>query len=195
MPKIVDHEKRREEVLAATWRVIARAGIEGATIREIAKEVGYSNGVLAHYFRNKDDILMGASQLAYKRVAARSAEQRGHGGIEALRAALYQALPLDEERRLEAVIDVHFWARALSNEDIRAQRQEAARQVRSWCLSMINEAREAGEITSSTPDEVLADELHTLIDGVSMHAVVFPEQMDAERQNRLAERFLSSLQD
>lgn len=193
MPKIVDHEKRREEVLEATWRVVARAGIEGATIREIAREVGYSNGVLAHYFRNKDDILMSASKLAYDRVADRVAALRSEGGDDTLREAIYQALPLDDERRLEAVIDVSFWAQALSNTNLSEQRKAAARRARAWYLELIADARAAGEITISAPDEVLADELHTLIDGISMHAVVFPEHMDAERQIKLAEHFISTL--
>ena len=42
MPKDVDHDARREELLEAVWRVIARDGMERATIRAIAKETGWS---------------------------------------------------------------------------------------------------------------------------------------------------------
>ena len=38
MPKIVDWDARRDEILSATWRVIARDGIARATIRAIARE-------------------------------------------------------------------------------------------------------------------------------------------------------------
>jgi len=47
MPKVVDWDARRDEVLAATWRVIARHGLAGTTVRKIAREAGYSAGVLA----------------------------------------------------------------------------------------------------------------------------------------------------
>jgi len=57
MPKIVDWDARRDEILAATWRVIARDGIARATIRAIAREAGCSRGILAHYFDDKADIL------------------------------------------------------------------------------------------------------------------------------------------
>ena len=40
MPKVVDPKERRDEVLAAAWRVIQRDGLKGATIRAIAAEVG-----------------------------------------------------------------------------------------------------------------------------------------------------------
>ena len=42
MPKIVDHDQRRIELVDATWRIIARLGIESATMREIALEAGLS---------------------------------------------------------------------------------------------------------------------------------------------------------
>ena len=44
MPKIVDWDARRDEILSATWRVIARDGIAGATIRAIAREANCSRG-------------------------------------------------------------------------------------------------------------------------------------------------------
>ena len=71
MPKAVDHNERREALLAAVWRVIARDGLERATVRTIAEETGWSTGVLAHYFADKEDILTSALQLSHERIAAR----------------------------------------------------------------------------------------------------------------------------
>ena len=64
MPKIVDHESRRQELVEAAWRVINRVGIDATTVREIAAESGYSTGSLAHYFATKDDILRSALERA-----------------------------------------------------------------------------------------------------------------------------------
>ena len=38
MPKIVDADQRRQELAEATARVIARAGVDAASMREIAAE-------------------------------------------------------------------------------------------------------------------------------------------------------------
>ena len=57
MPKIVDHDERRLELVDATWRIIARLGIEGATMREIATEAGFANGALKPYFPTRDTLL------------------------------------------------------------------------------------------------------------------------------------------
>ncbi|HEX7824382.1 MAG TPA: TetR family transcriptional regulator, partial [Mycobacterium sp.] len=103
MPKIVDHDERRIEVLDATWRVIGRFGLEATTVRRIAEEAGYSQGVLAHYFHDKSDILISAHKLAYSRTRARIAVvTAGRVGLDALRLAMLEALPLDDERYLEA---------------------------------------------------------------------------------------------
>ena len=76
MPKIVDWDARRDEILSATWRVIARDGISGATIRAIAREANCSRGILAHYFDDKADILGSALVMSHRRVVARAMPSR-----------------------------------------------------------------------------------------------------------------------
>jgi len=194
MPKIVDHDQRRREILQATWRVIDQQGIEAATIREIAREAGYSNGVLSHYFANKEDILISAHKLAFQQVFER-ADQASEGivGLEAVRIALYEALPLDEARRLEAVLDVSFWSQALSNDRLNAVRRESIIEGRAWWLEMLLAGRENGEITTPIADEVLCDEIQALIDGISVQAVMYPDDMIPSRQLAMADAFLARL--
>ena len=50
MPKIVDHDERSLELVDATWRIIARQGMERGTMREMAIEEGFANGALKPYF-------------------------------------------------------------------------------------------------------------------------------------------------
>ena len=71
MPKIVDWDARRDEILSATWRVIARDGLAKATISAIAREASCSRGILAHYFDDKADILGSALLMSHRRVIAR----------------------------------------------------------------------------------------------------------------------------
>ena len=57
MPKIVDQPRRRREVIEATFQVISQVGLEGATLRAIAEQAGFSTGVIGHYFSSKHDLL------------------------------------------------------------------------------------------------------------------------------------------
>lgn len=57
MPKIVDHEQYKEELLQNFFEIFARKGYENTTMREIASETGISTGTLYHYFPTKKAIL------------------------------------------------------------------------------------------------------------------------------------------
>jgi AcrR family transcriptional regulator len=54
MPKIVNHDAYREELLRNAFQLFARKGYSKVTIRELAKELDVSTGTLYHYFENKD---------------------------------------------------------------------------------------------------------------------------------------------
>ena len=71
MPKIVDHEQRRTQIAEATWRVILDNGMEGATVRNIAKEAGLSLGALRHYFSTQNELLIYAMNLVKERATNR----------------------------------------------------------------------------------------------------------------------------
>lgn len=194
MPKIVDHGERRTEVLEATWRVIRSRGLEAATVREIAKEAGFSNGVLAHYFTDKDDILVQAHRLAYDRVFRRVERKVGDSvGIEALRTMLYEALPMDDDRLVEAVIDISYIGRALNDPKLKLVRQESARIAREWWLASLTVADTEGQLAAGTDLELLADQLLVFIDGVSLQAAVFPELMTTELQKKLADSLIERI--
>ena len=193
MPKIVDWDARRDEILAATWRVIARDGIARATIRAIAREAGCSRGILAHYFDDKADILGSALLLSHRRVVARmEARAAGLTGLAALRVIMLEALPLDAERDLEAQIEISFWGRALGNPELRtvqnAEFDRFARRLRGY----LAQAREHGELRDGLDIDLAAHQLLVLIDGLSAQRVLYPGQVTARRQREMLDRLLDS---
>ncbi|MFG1975130.1 TetR/AcrR family transcriptional regulator [Nonomuraea fuscirosea] len=205
MPKIVDHDERRREVLSAAGRVIVRDGIDAATTRAIAKEAGYSNGVLAHYFTDKDEILLSALRQSHQRIRARLTgkvtDAGGPGGsaLAALRELLLDNLPLDDERARETRLEVSFWSRSLASERLAGVQRGEAGELRAAVRDLLGRARAAGELrNSAAPDSPAAHDPHTdtdelddcaehllaLMDGLSLHLLLYPERLtraDAER--------------
>ena len=57
MPKIVDHDAYREELLAKCFNLFSRKGFHNVSMREICKDVGVSTGTMYHYFPSKEKIL------------------------------------------------------------------------------------------------------------------------------------------
>lgn len=192
MPKIVDHEKRREEIVAATWRVIDQFGLDEATTRRIAEEAGYSNGVLAHYFRDKDDILVQALTLAHAHVRTRSAVvARAEHGLAALRAVVEQALPLDAERLLEARIEFSFLERARHVPRLRDVHRDEVAHFRAALGDLVRGARADGAIVAVTDDEAV-EQILVLVDGLSVQALLDPERVPAAVQLRMLDLLLGS---
>lgn len=190
VPKVVDHEQRRGEVLQATWRLIARDGVDLVTLRSIAEETGWSTGVLQHYFASKRDIVISAHQLAYERVAARIAQRSdGRTAAEIIRIALEEALPLDDERLLEARVEVSGWNLALRDDRFRTIHAESVARWRSGLVSLLEAAGASKSLAVSEADA--ADLIISLIDAMSAQAVVAPEETTPDRQRGLAERLLT----
>lgn len=183
MPKIVDHELRRQELLAATWRVIARTGIIGVTTREIAREAGVSTGVLAHYFADKEELLAAALRLSHHRVYARIQERtQGLLGMDAIRVIMLEALPLDGQRLLEAQIEINFWSMALGNNGLRDLQHEEFERFWDVLHYRVCEAQKLGQIEAGSDPSDITHELVILVEGLSLEAVLYPSRATPQRQ-------------
>ena len=108
MPKIVDHERRRDEIALVACRVVAEYGFDQATIVRIAREAGYTTGMVAHYFDTKQEIVIAALRLILRRIEERLTAAAGHGAPELL-ALLTEALPVDATRFTECAFWTAFW--------------------------------------------------------------------------------------
>jgi AcrR family transcriptional regulator len=183
MPKEVDHDERREQLLEAVWRVIVRDGIEGTTIRGIAKETGWSTGVLSHYFADKDEIIASALRLAYERIAARWDEKlEGLTGVGALYELVVDNLPLDDERKLETQLLMNYWSMMIRGHELTARPRRRGPLLIDLLTRYVREGQEADEIRRDEAPQDIAERLLGLIDGFSLHAMLNPERLSDQRQ-------------
>jgi AcrR family transcriptional regulator len=192
MPKIVDWDARRDEILSATWRVIARDGIARATIRAIAREANCSRGILAHYFDDKADILGSALVMSHRRVAARmDTAAENLSGLDALRVVMLEALPLDERRDLEAQIEISFWGRALGNPALRDLQHSEFDHLLARLRRHLREAAGLGQLRDGIDIGLAAHQLVVLIDGISAERVLYPDRVTADRQRKMLRQLLA----
>ncbi|MEM9451864.1 MAG: TetR/AcrR family transcriptional regulator [Cyanobacteria bacterium P01_E01_bin.6] len=71
MPKIVDHDRYRKELLSNCLDLFAKRGYGSITMRQIAQALGVSTGTLYHYFPSKESIFIQLVQeLCEKDIAA-----------------------------------------------------------------------------------------------------------------------------
>jgi AcrR family transcriptional regulator len=163
VPKVVDHEARRQELATAVWRVIGARGPGSVTIRDVAAEAGWSSGALRHYLPTREELLVFAFRLA----GERATERIRAAGDAPLVEILEQALPLDEERRQEALIWFAFVGLAPTHPTLAAELDRAYRDI------VARLERRAGDRGPA---------LFAAVDGITVQALAMPALMTAARQ-------------
>jgi AcrR family transcriptional regulator len=194
VPKIVDHDERRLELVDATWRIIARHGLEGATMREIAMEAGFANGALKPYFPTKDTLLEFAFSHVFNRTNQRIAEvTQGQSGLSALRAFCLEVLPLDEERVNEARIVIPFWQKAVNDPQKALIHQQSMAEWLTVIRRCLAEARDAGDVSTGVEDNALAGQLLNMLLGAQIEAALAPAGRRDFGHDRQLEGYLALL--
>jgi AcrR family transcriptional regulator len=194
VPKVVDHDERRQELAEATRRVIRREGVEAATVRAVAAEAGWSAGALRHYFPAQGELLAFAMELVVDRVRERiGAVQPGGDVRAAVEHRLEQVLPLDAERRMEMEVWLAFWSRAQADAGLRAQRDETHRALRLLVRRCLAALAEAGLTRADRSLEVETTRLHALLDGLALHGVTSPETTTPRRMRAALRSHLDAL--
>ena len=180
MPKIIDHDQRRKDIIDVTWKLIVEGGIEAATMREIAARAGFANGALKHYFSGKDAIIEGAYESSLTRLGERLEEHiEGKRGIEALEVSMRFTLPVHPEDATAARVLLSFWERCAFSSEIDHDYGEHLTNWSGDYLRYIAEGREDGDILSPTPDEQLVSEIIMMNIGATVISVVSPEHLAA----------------
>ncbi|MGQ7451850.1 helix-turn-helix domain-containing protein, partial [Streptococcus suis] len=60
----------KRAIMVAALKLFASRGIDGVTIRDIAKETGYSNPALFRHFKTKDELALLLFEACYRRTAS-----------------------------------------------------------------------------------------------------------------------------
>ncbi|ALF54448.1 TetR family transcriptional regulator [Nostoc piscinale CENA21] len=98
MPKIVDHDQYRKELLSKCFDLFAQKGYGSVTMRQIAQEMGVSTGTLYHYFSSKEALFEQlVEEISQQDVSAALAELKGKETLSEAMAALGKYLVKNED--------------------------------------------------------------------------------------------------
>ena len=179
MPKIVDHERRRDEIALIACRVVARYGFEQATIVRIARATGCTTGMIAHYFETKQDIIVAALRLILRRIEERLTHADGAADLLAL---LSEALPIDATRYIECAVWMAFWGQVPSDKRLKRINGWLHREyLRLFERCLARGWSEWRQWPAATREQLLRSVL-TFINGVTASTVASRAEWPAERQ-------------
>jgi len=171
MPKIVDHNERRDQIALVACRVVAENGFDQATIVRIAREAGYTTGMVAHYFDTKQDIIIAALRLILRRI-----EERLTKPSTDLLTLLSEALPIDEQRFIECAFWSAFWGQVSADKKLKRINAWVHREYMRLFERCLSEGWDIWEQLSPVTREQVLRSVVTFINGLTASAV--PSQSD-----------------
>jgi TetR/AcrR family transcriptional regulator, transcriptional repressor of bet genes len=183
MPKIVDHEQRRDEIALVACRVVAEHGFDQATIVRIAREAGYTTGMVAHYYDTKQEIVIAALRLILRRIEERLTRPRAEGESEPdLLTVLTEALPVDEQRFIECAFWTAFWGQVSADKKLKRINAWVHREYMRLFERCLAQGWPAwAQWSAATRDQVLRSVV-TFINGLTASAVASQSDWPAAKQ-------------
>ncbi|WP_417661589.1 transcriptional regulator BetI [Pseudomonas sp.] len=188
MPKVGMQPIRRSQLIAATLEAVDKVGMSDASIAYIAKLAGVSNGIISHYFKDKNGLL--EATMRHLMLALSDA-------VRERRSALKDNSP---RHNLRAIIDgnfdqsqvsgpamktwLAFWASSMHQPSLRRlQRVNDHRLYSNLC----------GQFRRVLPQErarTAARGLASLIDGLWLRGALSGEGFDTEEALNIAYDYL-----
>ena len=192
-PKEDVYERKRIEVLEATWRAILRVGLENVTFREIAAELNATTGAVVHYFRTKDEVLLYALDHLITGMVAEVARQLdGVTGLARLERILHASLPLDEDGEIGWRIWLAFLKTSVGNTDLSAEHKRRYAFMRGALVDELNALQKQKVIRNGLDLTLEADAMVALADGLGVGRVIDPERFAPAQQRMLVKRHIQA---
>ena len=192
MPRVVDHEARRAELVELTAQEIARNGLDHLTLRDVARSGGWSTGMVSHYFRDKRALLQ-ATFRSRAEHAGRLVLDLVEGGRPPLDAFVEAVLPLDEERLLNWQVWLAFWGSAIGDPELSAAQQARHDSFHADLVSALVAEREAGRLRRDLDLDHEAMRMIMVLDGIALQVVFSPGRWPPEAQRAMVAEHLAGL--
>ena len=161
---------RRAAIVAATVSVAVRKGLASTTVRDVAREMGTSSGLIHHYFDSMDEVLAAAFErvasadleVSARRMAAASTP------VAALRSFFGTYAPADKDWAFQLWLDA--WAEAARRPAVRATSRRLNLQWQGLVEDVIRAGVADGSFASADP-AAAAWRILSLLDGLALQVV------------------------
>jgi AcrR family transcriptional regulator len=170
MSIIVEHEKRRREILGKALDVFVDEGFEDATFQKIADRCGITRTTLYIYFKNKKEIFNYSIKQLLTSVETRIQKIRANaslGSVDKIRTVLLDIIgQLEESRLLLSVILDYLLYLSKSDSDPETRVRRRTLKLRHILATMVIEGIRAGELAPvnvRTADDLLYGLVETAI--------------------------------
>ncbi|QIB25895.1 TetR/AcrR family transcriptional regulator [Caloranaerobacter azorensis] len=174
MPKIVDYEKKKKEIVEKAINVFIKKGYYNTNLSEIASQCGMGRTTLYQYFNNKEEIFHYAIKNvvdAIKSDIKKTLEKKDSSFIDKLKEII-EKLVLYHSNTKNMYLLVDFWLiLERENSEILERVREHALELRETFRNILNEAIESREIKNIDKD-TMSKVLYGLVESLLFHISV-----------------------
>ena len=190
----MSQQDRRIEVSAAAWRVIVREGLDRTSIRAIARELNCTTGVVTHYFRDKQELILFALNQVTENLQQAMAEVAEQPlSIERLVEMLCTFLPLDSKRQDILKVWVAFLGYAVGRESLMVEHQISAGQLREVIMQELEALQSAKIIREDIDTGMEANALLALVNGIALDSLIQKKCLNPEQQKMVIRRYFNEI--
>lgn len=196
MPKRVDHEEKRRDLVEALFRIASTRGLQSVTLRAVAAEAGVSMFQIQYYFPTKEEMLRHAwqriTELGAERAGNRIAEAMKTGDERAvMRACLLAVLPTDERSRMLCAVQIAYFALDVTRGSQAPDQQAMMPFLVRLLADQLGLARERDRVPAHLDLQLEADALATMTAGLLSAMLV--DAYDAKQAEEIVDYRLGQL--
>lgn len=155
---------RKTAILDAAISTIARRGVRGLRVEEVAREAGVAVSLLYYHFKTRDGLIRAALDHANERAAAVAPPEAATGYAALERTLLAE---FDDEARETSIVWGEVLASAVFEPAVRDQLSAAEAGWVALVADRIRSAQADGSARADREPEAVAERLTALVDGLS----------------------------
>ena len=188
-------EVRREQLIRATMKSIAKHGLSGTTMATVTSEAGLSLGIANLHFESKEKMLNETLQYV--------TDEYANGQLAILNNDKYDTI----SKKIQAILDfefspkiiqksklavwVAFWGEAKSRRTYQRSRAQADLMAEGVFRDLFQSAIDEGNYPNADA-ELLARGYTALTDGLWLDLLVAPQQFNRAQAKQIAAHYLAS---
>jgi AcrR family transcriptional regulator len=189
---VPDGDDTRTRLIDATIEVIATRGDAAVRLVEVAAAAGIKQSSIYYFFPTREALVVAAHRERYRRAVAETLESfeaaiSGATSLEDFQQGAIRSLEFafSDDRRETRLIRMALLSKAVTNDELRREVNEAAYQGHMVLAEILERAQRAGWIRTDVSALTLAVWVRSMIFG-RLVLEVDPEQYDGAEWNRLA---------
>lgn len=175
----VDHEMRRQKIAQVAAEVIAREGVEAATVRHIAAQLGFSTTLITDCFEDKTDLLVSAYRFVSTNTLTQF-EQRVARHPGEILGSLVALSAVDETSWCGWRVHVAFWEKAVRDPVLAAEQRACIATSRRSIVSALELGYGPGGDINGVAQQVIA-----LIHGISIQVLFEGESWSRDQIRKM----------